>query len=84
MYLHLGADRVLRTDRIIGIFDLDTSTIGPDTRHFLSRAQRAGHVESIGDDLPKSFVLAEGDAGGRVYIGPLNTPTIKSRLAAGL
>ena len=27
MYLHLGENTVVRTDSIIGIFDMDTSTI---------------------------------------------------------
>ena len=36
MFLHLGQDTIITTDEIIGIFDLDTSTVMKSTRDFLS------------------------------------------------
>ena len=32
MYLHLGQDTVIKMEEIIGIFDLETSTISKITR----------------------------------------------------
>ena len=40
MLLHIGGDTVVRTGDIIGIFDMDTSTVGKATRDFLTRAEQ--------------------------------------------
>ena len=57
MYLHLGMDKVITFDEIIGIFDLDTTTVSKSTRNFLAMAEKAGIVENICYDLPKSFIV---------------------------
>ena len=59
MYLYLSAGQVerVRTDDLVGIFDLDSATVGAAGREFLSRAQKNGEVTTLGDDLPKSFLL---------------------------
>ena len=36
MYLHLGMDKVITFDEIIGIFDLDTTTVSKRTRDYLA------------------------------------------------
>ena len=40
MYLHIGGDTVVNTKNIIGIFDMDNSTVSYKTREFLSEAQK--------------------------------------------
>ena len=42
MYLHLGQDTVIRMDEIIGIFDMETSTIAKATRNYLADSQKTG------------------------------------------
>ena len=42
MYLHLGQDTVVTLDEIIGIFDLDTTTVSKSTRNYLTNAEKAG------------------------------------------
>ena len=44
MYLHLGMDKVITFDEIIGIFDLDTTTVSKSTRNYLAMAEKAGIV----------------------------------------
>ena len=53
MILHIGETTVIKTNDIIGIFDLDTSTISKHTRNYLNKAQRDGEVISVTYDLPK-------------------------------
>ena len=36
MYLHLGGEYVIKEEEVIGIFDLDTSTVSKHTRKFLN------------------------------------------------
>ena len=55
MYLHLGQDIIVNEREIVGVFDLDNSTISRHTRDFLSRAQKEGRVVNVSMELPKSF-----------------------------
>ena len=79
MYLHLGDEVMAKTSQIIGVFDLDTSTVPETTRSFLAQAQKDGNIINIGDNLPKSFILYEEDGKIRVYISPLASSTLRRR-----
>lgn len=57
MFLHLGQDTVIIEDDIIGIFDLDTTTVSKPTRDYLKTMQKSGSVVNVSYDLPKSFVI---------------------------
>ena len=49
MYIHLGRDYVLNDRDIIGIFNLETTTISPRGREFLIYAQMNGAGVSLSD-----------------------------------
>ncbi|WBY64449.1 MAG: DUF370 domain-containing protein [Thermocaproicibacter melissae] len=80
MFLHLGQDIVIRMKDVIGIFDLETSTISNTTRDYLAAAQKAGQVVSISDEMPKSFILCQ-DSKGKiiVYTSQISTATLLKR-----
>jgi hypothetical protein len=80
MYLHLGRDYVLNDRDVIGIFDLETTTLSPRGREFLDRAQREGAVVSLSDELPRSFVLADA-AVDTVYLSALSPGALARRFA---
>lgn len=42
---------------IIGIFDLDKTTVKKDTREFLNKNENKGLVETVGYDIPLSFIV---------------------------
>lgn len=75
MYLHLGEDTVVTDKEIIGIFDIDTSTVNKATRDYLAKAERDKRVKYVNYDLPKSFVVTND----RVYVSPINTSTLLRR-----
>ena len=82
MYLHLGQDTVVHTDEIVGIFDLDTSTVSKRTREFLTKAEKAGRVVNVSMELPKSFVLCakKGEKGSyTLYISQISSSTLLKR-----
>lgn len=58
-YLRTGGDTVLRSDRIIGIFDLDNTTTSKHTIAFLNHAEQSGQVTSVASDIPASFVVTD-------------------------
>ena len=79
MYINIGGTTVLRTENIIGIFDLDNTTISARTRNYLNRAEREGNVILVAEDLPKSFIVTKEDGQQRVYLSQLSTQTLLKR-----
>lgn len=82
MYLHLGADTVVRSSTVVGIFDTDNTTLSKITRDYLSRAEQEGRVVTITYELPKSFVVCREENGERIYLSQLSAATLKKRLQA--
>lgn len=80
MYLHLGQETVVREEEVIGIFDLDTSTVSKHTRKFLNLAEKNKQVINVSYELPKSFVLCSNKKKEtKVYISQISSGTLKSR-----
>ena len=84
MYLHIGPSAVVRQRDIIGVFDMDNATYSRLTRDFLERAERAGELESVTGDLPKSFALCRAREGPAVvYLSQLSAATLRGRVESG-
>ena len=79
MYLSIGKNTILSEDRIIGIFDLDSSSQSYLTREFLSRAEKTGCVENAAEDIPNSFLLTEEDGIQRVFLSQSTSRTLAKR-----
>lgn len=60
MYIHAGAGKIVRSDEIIGVFDMDGHTDSEVNRNFLKKAEKAGGTVSAGSDLPRSFIVTSG------------------------
>ena len=79
MYLHLGEKTVVQTDSIIGIFDLDNTTVSKNTRDYLAHAQKNGRVINVSQELPRSFVICRTNGEITVYISQLSPNTLYRR-----
>ena len=80
MYIHLGNNIMLPTNEIIGIFDLENTSISKRTRDFLAKAEKEGKVITISYDLPRSFVIAgKTKKDVKVYISQISTSTLLKR-----
>ncbi len=81
MYLHLGQETVVKSKDIVGIFDMDTSTVSKSTREYLSKAEKAGEVVTITFELPKTFVVVNKKKSKEktVYISQLSSTTLEKR-----
>lgn len=79
MYLHLGKNTVIKTKDIVGIFDMDTSTISKNTRTYLAKAEKSGRVINVSMELPKSFVICKDSEGVKVYINQISSQTLQKR-----
>ncbi len=79
MYLSIGNDMAVREKAIIGIFDLDNTTVTKRGREFLDRAVQEGQVVPW-DQEPKSYILTMEYGLTRIYQTSLTTQTLEKRL----
>ncbi len=80
MYLHIGQDTVIFEKNIVGIFDLDNTTVSRTTREFLKRAEKLSRVEYVNLELPKSFVVCQNEKKQeRIYIAQMAPRTLYKR-----
>ena len=82
-YLHLGRDTSIEIDKIVGIFDMDTSTVSKHSRDFLSKCEKENRIVNVSYELPKSYILYDFDGEYSVYLSPLNAATLLGRMADG-
>lgn len=79
MYLHVGGDVVVAMRDVIGIFDMERTTVSRVTRSFMTMAEDDGFVMTVGDDLPKSYVISEENNRYVVYVTPISAATLRKR-----
>ncbi len=80
MYIHLGGNTLIRSDDIIGIFDIDKVTVKKDSRDFLQKAEKSGRVVNVSYELPRSFVVSSNkQRHDKVYITQLSPKTLEKR-----
>lgn len=84
MYLHLGKNTIVQTSTILGVFDLDNSTVSRHTRAFLSKAQKENRVVDVSAELPKSFVVCVTKQGYVVYLSQIAPSTLLKRAVGGI
>lgn len=79
MYIHLGESTVVKKSDVVGIFDLEKTSIEKGTRRFLKEAQEKGEVINVSMDLPRSFVVCIQKGKTVVYISQISTVTLLKR-----
>mgnify|MGYP003542896137 FL=1 len=80
MYIHLGNNIMLPTNEIIGIFDLENTSVSKRTRDFFFFFEKAGRVITVSYDLPRSFVVAGKNKDDiKVYISQISSSTLLKR-----
>lgn len=81
MYLHAGNNKMIREKDIIGIFDMDNSTVSSITRKYLTDAERVGLVVSAKDEIPKSFILYKEKGKYMICFSQISTSALLGRTA---
>lgn len=80
VYLHVGSEVIVGEQNIIGVFDIENTSVSRFTRDFLRKKQGENRVVNVTAEIPKSFVVAV-DAMGRetVYLSQLAASTLRKR-----
>ena len=79
MYLHAGNSFVVNSDEIIGIFDMDNTTVSRLGREFLSTSQARGEIVNATEGLPKSYIVADRKGKTSVYISSISSKVLSKR-----
>lgn len=82
MFLRISNDFVVPKSDIIGIFDMDNTTVSRQGRDFLPQAEKLGALIYSADDLPKSYVVTERDGQMQVYLSSFSSKLLISRAKA--
>lgn len=79
MYLHLGKQVAVPFQCVIGIFDLDNTSVSKHTRKYLEEAQKEGRVINVSEELPRSFIICKENDRTVVYISQISSQTLLKR-----
>ncbi len=79
MYLHLGQDVVVPSRNIVGIFDIENTSISKITKEFLGGQEKKHHVINVSSELPKTFVVCQEQGNTVVYISQISCATLRKR-----
>lgn len=80
MYLFIGGTTIVRTRDIVGIFDLDSTTVSGATKDFLRKCESDGLTDSATIDVPRSFILtAENEEIFKIQFSQISSATLASR-----
>ena len=76
MYVDIDTDSLVNGDDVVGILDLDNTTVNKFTNEFLNKMQAEGKIEYLVSDIPKSFILMKD---GTVFVVELSSQILKKR-----
>ena len=72
---------VVREEDVIGIFDMENTTVMKKTLDYLGNAEKCSQVKNVAPyELPKSFIVCEEPNGTVIYISPVSVGTILKRI----
>ncbi|MFO7636642.1 MAG: DUF370 domain-containing protein [Clostridia bacterium] len=80
MYLHIGGDHIIRQEEIIGVFDMENTTVSSVTREYLKDNEKTGRTFFVNRDMPKAFILTERKKQCRIYFTSISSGTLKKRM----
>lgn len=79
MYLHIGNGMLVDTKNIVGVFDIDNTTVSRQGKGFLPEAQKNGQIIYATEDLPKSFIVTKNKDNTKIYISSVSTQVLNRR-----
>ena len=79
MYIHLGSDTVVRDSDIIGVFDIENTSVSRITKDYLAASGKRKSAVSVSYEMPKSFIIATVEGREKVYISNVSSATIMKR-----
>ncbi len=83
MYLHIGNSCSVDMNDVVGIFDIENTTVEKCTKKLLERAEKEKICIYTTYEMPKSFIIIMKNGREKVYISQLSASTLRKRLQSG-
>lgn len=83
VYLHIGNDFSVDVRDIVGIFDIENTTVGSCTKSLLDRSEKEHRCVYTTYEMPKSFIITVKNGSEKVFISQLSAATLRKRLDNG-
>ncbi len=85
MIVHIGGEISVNSDDIIGVFDLDNTSVSKKTREFLTKAQRAKKIKEVSYELPRTFIVcSDSEKRETVYLTQISSKAIARRAESAI
>ena len=78
-FLNITKNLYLKSSSVIGIFDLDSSTVSKSTRIFLRKSQEEKKLISVSSDIPTSFIITKDNDEEKVYFVQFSSSSLAGR-----
>ena len=75
MYIHLGGDMIIRSNKVIAILDKQIKELSKDNKMFFHNHKKQKNIISVSDDEPMSIVITDDE----IYFSPISSLTLKRR-----
>ena len=79
MFLHIGEGKLIKKRNVVGIFDLETTSVSKKTRDFLRINEKKGNIEYISDEIPKTYIICNSKKEKKVYVSQISSQTLYKR-----
>ena len=79
MFLHIGEGKLIKKRNVVGIFDLETTSVSKKTRDFLRINEKKGNIEYISDEIPKTSIIGNSKKEKKVYVSQISSQTLYKR-----
>lgn len=84
MYLHIGNNYSVDIRDIVGIFDIENTTVGKCTKKLLEYAEKSHFCIYTTYEMPKSFIITMKNGTERLYISQLSAYTLRKRMRSNI
>ncbi len=71
---------MVKTESIVAILDLETTSVSKKTKEFLRANEKNGVIKNISEDIPKSYVICEDNGTAKIYITQMSSATLLKRI----
>lgn len=79
IFLNIGKNKSIKNKDIIGIFDMDNTTVSQNTRKFLSINEKNKTVISATDEIPKSYIVCRENGKIKIYFSQFSSSALYGR-----
>jgi hypothetical protein len=79
MFLHIGEGKLIKKRNVVGIFDLETTSVSKKTRDFLRINEKKGNIEYISEEIPKTYIICNSKKEKKVYVSQISSQTLYKR-----